>query len=450
MSRRMLLMSVMLFLLVSISLAPVAAQERTQIEFWMWGAGPHLQDVIHAVLVDPYNESQDQFELVMTFRNDVDSVIASVLPAGGGPDLVYGSGPAFVRPFAQAGHLANMEPYAEQYGWRDRILTPIYESGTVGGDLYALPNSLNTMGVFYNKVLFEENGWEIPTTFEALEAIMDDALSQGLYASVTGNKGWRPVNENYTQMFLTHWAGPQATYDAITGAIPWTDMAIAEAMQKSTDWFQADYLAGEDYFNLNFLDAVSLLASNESPFFFGPSLVFQFATSFYSEEAGNLDELGFFPLPSREGLPSPIYLLGTTASLSINGYSEPEVQDAVAAIIDRMMTQEFLVGMTLGWPGYWGVPISQLDINLDDFTGLSHGFLSAINDAISAVNAGNFGYSPSTFFPPATQTAFFEIDAVWVGDLSVEDFLAAVQTAYEEDQAAGLVVEPPPPVAKGG
>ena len=36
-------------------------------------------------------------------------------------------------------------------------------------------------------------------------------------------------------------------------------------MQKSAEWFQADYLAGEDYFNLNFLDAVSLLASNESP-----------------------------------------------------------------------------------------------------------------------------------------------------------------------------------------
>ncbi len=450
MFRRSFVSVSLLLLAISISLAPVVAQERTQIEFWMWGAGPSLQDVIRAVLVDPYNESQDQFELVMEFRNDVDSVIASVLPAGGGPDLVYGSGPAFVRPFAQAGHLANMEPYAEQYGWRDRILTPIYESGTVGDDLYALPNSLNTMGVFYNKVLFAENGWEIPETFAELEAIMDDALAQGLYASVTGNKGWRPVNENYIQLFLTHWAGPQATYDALTGEIDWTDAVIADAMQKSVEWFQAGYLAGEDYFNLNFSDAVALLAANESPFFFGPSLVFQFATAFYSEEAGNLDELGFFPLPSKEGLASPIYLLGTTASLSINAYSPPEVQDAVAEIIDRMMTQEFLVDMTAGWPGYWGVPISQLDIDLDDFSGLSHGFLSAIEDAISAVNAGNFGYSPSTFFPPATQTAFFEIDAVWVGDLPVADFLAAVQTAYEEDQAAGLIAPVPPPVAKGG
>jgi raffinose/stachyose/melibiose transport system substrate-binding protein len=446
MSRRNFVLSLMLLLLVSISLAPTTAQERTQIEFWMWGAQPHLQDVIRAVLVDPYNESQDQFELVMVFRNDVDSVIASVLPAGGGPDLVYGSGPAFVRPFAQAGHLANMEPYAEQYGWRDRILTPIYQSGTVGGDLYALPNSLLTMGVFYNKVLFAENSWEIPTTFAGLEAIMDDALSQGLYASVTGNKGWRPVNEDYAQTFLNHWAGPQVIYDAITGAIPWTDAAIAEAIQKSADWFQADYLAGDDYFNLNFLDAVLLLSSNQSPFFFGPTLVYQFATDYYNEENGNLDELGFFPFPSREGLPSPLYILGTAATLSINGNSAPEVQDAVAAIIDRMMTQEFLVGMAMGgWPGYWGVPISQMDINLDDFTGLSRGFLSVMQETVSAVNAGNFGYAPDAFFPPATQATFIEVDAVWVGDLSVEDFLASVQTAYEEDQAAGLVIAPPPP-----
>ena len=446
MSRRNIVLSFMLLLIISISLAPAAAQERTQIEFWMWGAQPHLQDVIRAVLVDTYNESQDQFELVMTFRNDVDSVIASVLPAGGGPDLVYGSGPAFVIPFAQAGHLANMEPYSEMYGWRDRIIGPIYQSGTVGGDLYALPNSLNTMGVFYNKVLFEENGWEIPTTFEGLEAIMDDALSQGLYASVTGNKGWRPVNENYTQLFLNHWAGPQVVYDAITGAIPWTDAAIAEAIQKSADWFQADYLAGEDYFNLNFLDAVQLLSSNQSPFFFGPSIVFQFATDFYNEENGNLDELGFFPLPSKEGLPSPMYILGTAATLSINGNSPPEVQDAVASIIDRMMTQEFLVGMAQGgWPGYWGVPISQMDFNLDDFSGLSRGFLSVIQDTVAAANAGSFGYAPDAFFPPATQATFIEVDAVWVGDLSVEDFLASVQAAYDEDQAAGLVITPPSP-----
>ena len=61
------------------------------------------------------------------------------------------------------------------------------------------------------------------------------------------------------------------------------------------------------------------------------------------------------------------------------------------------------------------------------------------------MNAGNFGYSPSTFFPPATQTAFFDIDSVWLGELTVDEFLANVQTAYEEDKAAGLVAPVPAP-----
>ena len=250
-----------------------------------------------------------------------------------------------------------MEPYSEKYGWRDRILTPIYESGTVDGDLYALPNSLNTMGVFYNKVLFEENGWEIPTTFEELEAIMDDALSQGLYASVTGNKGWRPVNENYTQLFLTHWAGPQATYDAITGAIPWTDAAIAEAIQKSADWFQADYLAGEDYFNLNFLDAVSLLSSNESR---RSSSALRSCSSSPPASTPKRTATWMSWASSRsraaKGCRRPSSCWAPRPSLSINAYSPPEVQDAVAEIIDRMMTQEFLVGMTEGLARLLGRP----------------------------------------------------------------------------------------------
>ena len=29
-------------------------------------------------------------------------------------------------------------------------------------------------------------------------------IGEGMYSSVTGNKGWQPVNENYASLFLTH------------------------------------------------------------------------------------------------------------------------------------------------------------------------------------------------------------------------------------------------------
>ena len=55
--------------------------------------------------------------------------------------------------------------------------------------------------LFIIKKVLADNGWEVPKTIEDMEKIMDDALTKGLYASVTGNKGWKPVNENYSSVF---------------------------------------------------------------------------------------------------------------------------------------------------------------------------------------------------------------------------------------------------------
>ena len=122
---------------------------------WFWGAPPEHQETMKAVLIDPYNASQDKYELSVEFRNTVDKDISVALAANEGPDIVYGSGPSFVSPYAAAGKLENMDACSEKNGWKDRILAPIYESGTVNGSLYSLPNSLNTLGIFYNKKVLE-------------------------------------------------------------------------------------------------------------------------------------------------------------------------------------------------------------------------------------------------------------------------------------------------------
>ena len=422
--------------------ADAGGGERQTVTMWFWGAPPEHQETMKAVLVDPYNASQSEYELVVEFRNTVDKDISVALAAGEGPDIVYGSGPSFVAPYATAGKLENMDACSAANGWQDRILQPIYESGTVNGSLYSLPNSLNTLGIFYNKAVLEENGWTPPTTIEELEAIMDEAMAQGMYASVTGNKGWKPVNENYASLFLTHAAGPQAVHDALTGELAWTSPEIQAAVEKSAEWYQKGYLAGEDYVNLNFNDAVQLLADGRSPFFIGPTLVFQFATQFFQgEDAANL---GFIPFPNvNEELAYPLYTLGTTASLSINANSD--VKDAACAIIDRMMTDQYLVDMTARWPGYWGVPVKEINVDSSQLTGLSAEYLSAIADIMAAINSGNFGYFTATFFPPATQQEFINIDTVWLGTESASDMLERVETVFTEELNANLVPPIPAP-----
>lgn len=418
--------------------------ERETLTLWFWGAPPNHREVMEDVLMAGFNESQDEYTLEVTFNEKVDSNIQTALAANEGPDVVYGSGPAFVSLYAQSGKLVNLDEYSQQYGWQDSILTPIYESGTVDGSLYAVANSLNTIGVFYNEAVLTDLGYEVPQDLGELETILQAAKDAGLYPSVTGNKGWQPVNENYSSMFLTAVAGPQAMYDVLTGAASWTDQPYVDAVQMSADWYESGFLGGGQYPNLNFLESMQLLADGQSPFFFGPTLAFQFATEFFNDEAGNVDDLGFIPFPTvSEGLGEPLFTLSTTASFSINAASPNP--DGAAAVIDYMLRSEFAQEMTAVWPGYWAVPLNDLEFDTSAFTGLSPAFADAIAQVVPAVEDGRFGYFSGTFFPPQTQQAMIDIDTVWMGQQSAKDLLGQVQSVFEAELADGAVPPIPQP-----
>lgn len=420
-----------------------SSASREHLDLWFWGAPPAHREVMEKVLVEGFNNSQDSYELSVTFNEKVDSNIQTALSAGEGPDVVYGSGPAFVSLFAQAGKLANLDEYSEQYGWKDRVLQPIYESGTVDGSLYAVANSLNTIGVFYNKAVLAELGYEVPTNLKELETVLQAAADAGLYPSVTGNKGWQPVNENYAAMFLTAVAGPQNMYDVLTGEKSWTEQPFVDAVQMSAEWYQNGFLGGGQYPNLNFLESMQLLADGQSPFFFGPTIAFQFATEFFNEEAGNVDDLGFTAFPTvTEGLGEPLFTLSTAASFSVNGASKNP--DGAAAVIDYMLQPSFAQEMTAVWPGYWAVPLNGLEFDTSDFTGLAPAFADAIGQLVPAVEDGRFGYFSGTFFPPQTQQQMIDIDTVWQGQVTPEAFLAGVETTFASELEAGSV----PPIPK--
>jgi raffinose/stachyose/melibiose transport system substrate-binding protein len=418
---------------------------RQKLVMWFWGAPPAHQKTMQQVLVDGFNSSQSKYTLSVTYDNNVDKNVQVALAANKGPDVVYSSGPTYAAAYAAENKLADMTAYAQQYGWKDSLLSPMYESGTLNGKLYSLPNSVSTYGIFYNKKVLAKLGVQAPATFADLTADMDKAKAAGLYASVTGNKGWKPVNLDYASIFLNHDAGPGPVYNAVKGTIPWTDPSLVKAVDDSATFYKSGYLAGKDYSNLNFDQSMQLLSVGKSPFFFAPTLAFQFATDYFNDAAKNTDDLGFVGFPNiSSSLTSPIYALGTTAALSVNASSANK--DGAAEVINYMMSQKFFTEMTKTWPGYWGVPLKSLSsADPSQFTGLSAVYVKALQDMNTAVASGNFGLDISTFFPPGTQTALTDIDTVWLGKSSATDFLKRVQAAYDKDKASNLLAPVPQP-----
>ncbi|MGO4689183.1 ABC transporter substrate-binding protein [Glaciibacter sp. 2TAF33] len=414
------------------------------LQLWFWGAPPQQQQTMKDVLVDGFNKSQSKYELQVTFNNAVDKNIQVALSAGKGPDIVYGSGPAFASAYAAQDKLADMTPYAEKYGWKDRILDPMYESGTVDGKLYSLPNSIEDIGVFYNKTVLDKLGADVPTTYDEFVTVMKKAASEGLYSSVTGNQGWKPVNQNYVSLFMSQIAGGKTIHDALQGKVSWTDPSIVKSIEESASFYQDGYLGGKDYSTLNFDQSMQLLSQGKSPFFIGPSLAFQFASNYFNDKTGNTADLGYMPFPTiNPDLPSPYFTLGTTASLSINAASSNK--DGAAEVIDYMMSDTFTKNMNKTWPGYWAVPLKDFNLNEDDYSGLSKPFIAAMKQTIQGVNDGNYGFFAGTFFPPATATAFTDIDSVWLGKESATQFLENVDKTFKAELAKGLVPPLPEP-----
>jgi raffinose/stachyose/melibiose transport system substrate-binding protein len=418
------------------SLASAAFADRTPITMWFWGASPEYQAVLDEALVKPFEAMQDEYSLEITYNNSVDNDVRVSVMAGEGPDLVYTSGPSWVVPMAQAGKLEPLDAYAEQYGWNDRLLAPALASCTSGGQLYCLPPSLLADGMFYNRRLLEENGWEVPRTGAEVEAIMVAAQEMGLMASATGNSGWQPVNENYSSIFINQFVGPEALYSMLSGETSLNSPDMLRAMEELDRWFKSGFLGGDRYFELGFDVSLQMLSRGETPFFFAPDFAYQWAINHFTGDLA--DDIGWTAFPQLDpSKPYPIFSIGSAFTYSINASSEHK--DAAAQVLDIMMSPEFVVTMARVWPGYWAVPLKDFPTD-PEATGVVAAFYESAREVSDAVAAGNFGYKVQAFFPPATTDVFIQdVEAMWLDRSDPAEVVELAAEAFEREFSRGIV-----------
>jgi raffinose/stachyose/melibiose transport system substrate-binding protein len=422
-------------LVVALLASTNPAVAREKITMWFWGATPAYRQALQNALVTPYNNSQTRYELVIEYRATVDNDVRVAVMGGGGPDLIYTSGPSDVTPLARAGKLAPLDVYAARYGWNRRLLKPVLDTCRQFGRLYCVPPSLEADGLFYNKAVLKAHGWSVPTDRNALISVMRAAQAQGLYASVTGNKGWQPVDEDYASIFLNQMVGPSELFNLLEGKGDWVSPEMLAAISTLNQWFQAGYLGGSDYFDLDFDHSLVLLHDQRAPFIFAPTMLLQWVPNYFTDTEA--DDLGFEPFPRmRADLPYPIYDIGVSCTFSINANSK--VKDGAAAVLDRMMSAEFALKMAKVWPGYWAIPLVDFPIN-PGAIGIEKLYDDSITKVISAIKSGNYGYSVDTFFPPATADVFDQdLEAVWVNEETPRQMLEKAGRVFAGEESAGI------------
>lgn len=426
-------------LIAALLLFPGAALARQPITMWFWGATPDYRRALDEALVKPFNASQSKYQLVIEYRRSVDNDVRVALMGGNGPDLVYTSGPSDVLTLARAGKLESLDGFAKTLGWTDRLQAPLLSSCMLQGHLYCLPLSQEVDGMFYNKAVLRRHGWTVPTTRAQVESIMKQAQAEGLYASVTGNRLWQPVNEDYSTIFLNQYVGPAGMACLVAGRSRWTSPSVMKSMTELKRWFRSGYLGNKDYFALDFDISLLLLKQGRSPFFFAPTILFQWAPKYFT--GSDADNIGFAPMPRMSAnAPYPYYDIGTAFTYSINAKST--VKDGAAQVLNMMLSPRFIVQVAKHWPGYWAPPLKQFPSDPDaDATGRL--YYQTMAEVTRAVANGQYGYRTGTFLPPNTKDIFVQdVEAVWLDQETPMQMLQKVQRTFDHEQSLGLVRAP--------
>lgn len=256
-------------------------------------------------LSDEYCEQHPEIkvDIEVVAQTDMNSKLSVLAASNELPDLFIEVDTAQANTFITQGLVKNVDEFLADNGLQDILSESTHDGlinlqGTTGvDDLYILPTEQNIEGFWYNKKMFEENGWEVPTTMDEFMKICEDASSKGIQPlSVDG------VDKFYfTRLwggYATSKLGTDALVKANAGELSWSDDAFKEAYQWVADLNDKGYMGAgvttvdSATMNAVFLSGGAAMEYNES----------WFASNLNNEEENSLGEdVGFFGFPQVEG-----------------------------------------------------------------------------------------------------------------------------------------------------
>jgi raffinose/stachyose/melibiose transport system substrate-binding protein len=255
------------------------------------------------------------------------SVLQTQLRSGEGPDVFrWGSGPSFGGALAENGLLMDLtDAYAEN-GWE--VYDFAKEQVTVDGKVYGIPGEMETIGVFYNKDVFDNLGIAEPTTLAELDAAAATVKDAGfLPFAVSDQEGWQ--GGHLLSMALSSRIGSERVNALIAGEDSWTSPDVVAALQQWADW-QADGYLTEFPTSINYDSGTALFLSGEAAMIPNGSW-------FVDAIVADADfEAGYIPFPTEGG--SGIFTGGLGSGPFVSAQTE-HPEEAIA-LLDFLASPE--------------------------------------------------------------------------------------------------------------
>lgn len=284
-----------------------------------------IEDMIDEALAEKYPNITLEWECV-DWGNDFQPKMQQYMQSGL-PDIMIGKAQD-VSTYAPQGVLGEIDST-----YLDRGMDAARENATIDGKTYGLVYNAMYQGVYYNKAMFKENGWEIPKTLDDLQAIIDDCKEKGITPFASHMVDTWSIG-NMSMQF--------AMNDVFNKTPDWGDkfragevsFSDSEDMQNALNYNKLIYdNTFEDTFSTEQTDCDAKMVLGDA--------AMKVSGSWSIQNFLDIDEnfdFGIFPFPNQTGDSKLIFEPNITIMTSAN----TEHQDAVDDFLDLMSSDKDL------------------------------------------------------------------------------------------------------------
>ncbi len=217
-------------------------------------------------------------EITVNIRADrnSESIIQQNLSKSKNTDDLYISVGAVWKSYAAQGYFADLSDLIEEevdgVKVKDKIADEyaesIYYTRSNGEKkCYRLPFTSGIGGIFYNKKMFEENGWSVPTTFDELVALCDQINAAKLAVAGTDDVAVKPftyagTDSDYFDYTVFDWWSQIVGKDAIKEFLKYESVNNFDVTKNST--YAALKTATEKWYQLFHADSTYYVPNNNT------------------------------------------------------------------------------------------------------------------------------------------------------------------------------------------
>ncbi|QDB80604.1 extracellular solute-binding protein [Georgenia wutianyii] len=306
--------------------------EEVTLRVWSWRTED--ADTYNDVIFPAFEEANPCISVdFQAFVNtEYNQILQTGLTGSDGPDIAQVRSYGLLQPLVEGGNLVALDDIVPEVAEFDETILA-GAKGREDGATYGVPFASQTLQMYYNTAIFEENGLEEPTTWEEFVALNESLAEAGVTPmAVGGLDAWMmPIVHDI--LGSAQYGGSEFEQAILAGDTEFTDQAYVDSLQTVVDLQQ--YMP-ENVVGVSYTESQVLFTTEQAAMFPGGS----FELGFFQAENPEM-ELGVFQVPPPPGSAldqavTPAYADGNWG-LSANSTHQEEAE----TLIQWLATQEF-------------------------------------------------------------------------------------------------------------